>query len=259
MTEAHRQVLSMDSIKSYFEYKCYTCCGISCVILEGTSEDWKLLQKTVTSQLAEINKYCEDNPKSKAATLDWWSPAVEVMLENFVTTYDTQAKGVGLSEDLKLWWSTIYKFNGAMGSGDIDTVTGWLNIFYPYIKNKNPNPWVLQSAAVINDKAALYDKLKSFFKPPETSEWPSERKLEPDEVELADYPSYVASVPFTWFYYCEVHKMNILIGYSLLGQVAIEGSLYPKGTLKVFPSWVIYYKEENATIKEENTLKCNLF
>ena len=229
-------------------------CGISCVILEGTSEDWKLLQKTVTSQLAEINKYCDDNPKSKPATLDWWSPTVEVMLENFVTAYDTQAKGVGLSEDLKLWWSTIYKYNGAMGSGGIATVTGWLNIFYPYIGNKKPNPWVLHSVTVFKDKASLYDKLKSsFFKPPEKDEWGFGRKIQPDEVELADYPSYVASVPFTWFYYSEVHKMNILIGYSLLGQVAIEGSLYPKGTLKVFPSWVIYYKEENATDKEETT------
>ena len=250
MTEAHRHVLSMECMKSYFDFKCYTACGMSCVILEGTLEDWKLLQKIVTSQLTEINKYCENNPKSKAATLDWWSPVVEVMLENFVTTYETQAQNKSLPNDLKCWWSKIYKFNEAQGSGTVATVTGWLNTLYPYIRKNIQNPWIVHSSAVIKYNA--YDKFKSFFKIPKFSF--RRRHRQADEVELADYPSYVASVPFTWFYYEQKHKMNILIGYALLGQVAVEGSLYPKGTLKVFPSWIIYYKEEeNETVEEESS------
>ena len=243
MTEAHRHVLCMDSLKSCFGFFGSTSCGISCVILEGTAGDWKLLQETVTSQLAEINKYCEGHPESKSAALDWWTPAVEVMLENFRISYETQESGDELPEDLKLWWSTIYKFNGATGSGEVDTVTGWLNILYPYVGEMDPNPWVMHTSPIIKDKEALCEKLTSFFEEPEIRTHFFIRRPEPDEVELLHYPSYLASVPFTWQYFGEEHKMNILIGYSLLGQVAVEGSLYPRGTLKVFPTWVIYYKE----------------
>ena len=244
MTEAHRHVLSMDSMKSYFDFKCITLCGISCVILEGNLEDWKLLQETVTSQLAEINKYCEDNPESKSATLDWWSPAVEVMLENFRETYTTQSKGEEIPDDLKHWWSTIYKYNAAEGSGSTASATGWINTFYPYIGERDRNPWiVLCSSCATDKKQSLRKRFKSYFLMLKNKMFKSRQGRPPWEIDLDDYPSYVATVPFTWEYLGEELKMNILIGYSLLGKVAVEGSLYPRGTLKVFPSWVIYYKD----------------
>ena len=243
MTEAHRHVLAMESMKSYFEYTCCTVCGISCVILEGTSEDWKLLQEKVTAQLREINDYCEANPEANCATLKWWSPAVEVMLENFVSTYNSQKRGEELSEELKLWWSTIYKYNAARGSGGVATATGWVNIFYPYLKRDVQNPWVTHASPIIKNKDELNKKLESFFKKPMKRTHGFGRKYEGDEVKLSDYPSYVASVPFKWVYLGDDFHLKALIGYSILAQVCVSGAQYPEGSLKLFTSWVLYYTE----------------
>ena len=241
ITEAHRHVLAMESMKSFFSYTCTTRCGISCVILEGTAEDWKLLQEKVTAQLREINQFCQKQTKAKSATLDWWSPAVEVMLENFVSTYNSQKRGEELSEELKLWWSTIYKYNAAMGSGGVATATGWVNIFYPYLKRDVQNPWVTHASPIIKNKDELNKKLESFFKKPMKRTHGFGRKHDADEVKLSDYPSYVASVPFKWEYHGADYHLKALIGFSILAQVCVSGAQYPEGSLKLFPSWVLYY------------------
>ena len=248
MTEAHRHVLAMESMKSYFEYMMLCGCGTACVILEGTAEDWKLLQDKVTAQLREINEYCDANREAKSATLKWWSPTVELLLENFVSTYNSQERGVELSEELKLWWGAIYKYNagGASGMGGPTYITGWVNIFYPYLSQNNQNSWVLHWSPIVTNKEKLYKTLKSIQAPPEYDDHPffgSQKKLHPDEIIIDpdSYTSYVASVPFKWVYHREEFNMKALIGYSILGEVAVEGGEYPVGTLKVFPAWAIYY------------------
>lgn len=247
MTQAHRNVLAMESMKSYFEYVMLCGCGTACVILEGTLDDWKLLQKTITTQLREINDYSRDNEVARAASLEWWTPTVELLLENFVNTYESQEKGQAISEELKLWWGAIYRYNagGGSGMGGPTYISGWVNIFFPYLRDDKQNPWVTHWAPIVKNKDLLYKTLHSVqFERQESGGFGRSHDTHRDEIMVNpdDYVSYVAAVPFKWVYYGEEFSMKALIGYSVMGKVAVEGKDYPAGTLKVFPAWVIYYE-----------------
>jgi len=101
----------MDCMKSYFDFRCSTCCGISKVKLMGTLEDWKALQEMVSN----LRQY----------DLDWWIDSLEPVVKKIVKTYEGE-------KDSKFWY-TIYKKYSTHGSGASTYVTGWITTFFPYI------------------------------------------------------------------------------------------------------------------------------
>lgn len=65
------EIVLMDTLKQYFDYHCYTDCGIVSVTLEGTPEDWEELRQ----RAAGLVKY----------DLDWWIPKYLIpILDEFV-------------------------------------------------------------------------------------------------------------------------------------------------------------------------------
>ena len=91
-------------------------------------------------------------------------------------------------------------------------------------------------------KFPLRKKLKEMFQG-QKRDHHSRYKAEPGDVKVTAYPSYTASVPFKWSYCGTDFFLKALIGHSILAQVAVKDAGYPEGTLKLFPSWVLYYRQ----------------
>jgi len=112
LERALHELTLMDCMKSYFDFRCSTCCGISKVKLMGTLEDWKALQEMVSN----LRQY----------DLDWWIDHLQPVVDKIVKTYEGE-------QDSKFWY-TIYKKYSTHGSGASTYVTGWITTFFPYIK-----------------------------------------------------------------------------------------------------------------------------
>jgi len=102
------QVTLMDAMKSYFDYSISTLCGIPEITLEGTIEDWELIE----AKAQELAQY----------DLEWWIDDLMPILHEFTMA----ASG---NPDIE-FWKSIYKWTTyASGSSDI---TGWILKFFPY-------------------------------------------------------------------------------------------------------------------------------
>ncbi len=113
------QITLMDAMESYFSYSMTTACGIPQIILRGTPEDWKSIEKRAKILI----QY----------DLDWWIPELLTVL----TEFRLAAEGT-INDD---FWADIYKRN-SVGSGN-PYITGWMLNLFPYLERggafvKNP-------------------------------------------------------------------------------------------------------------------------
>ncbi|KAJ3439595.1 hypothetical protein M0812_15628 [Anaeramoeba flamelloides] len=111
-------IMLMDVVKSYYDYRVMTMCGIPEIHIEGTLEDWEGLYDRVS--------------KFEEFDLGWWSEKLRYVLGNIVKTVKSKGK-----KDKKFWQS-FYKFKSFSGG---DVATGWVNILFPYDKNEKLNPY----------------------------------------------------------------------------------------------------------------------
>jgi hypothetical protein len=115
------QVL-MNTLKEYFSCSMILGCGISKVIMEGTTEDW--------NKLAESYKYfkilfAETELKS-------WFPHADIIMNNFILMRNLQDSGeVDASEDLKEFWLRVICYV-PQGSGNQTILGGWVRLLTPY-------------------------------------------------------------------------------------------------------------------------------
>jgi len=109
------EITLMDAMKSYFDFRVMTMCGIPQITLEGTPEDWQKLKDKV-SKLVEMNKY-------DSLELKWW-------LDKLVPVVDKICKA-GIDRKIDTgFWSEIYKYKGGSGG---PYITGWITTFFPYL------------------------------------------------------------------------------------------------------------------------------
>jgi len=158
--KAASEVVLMDAMKQYFDYEVSTLCGIPNITLTGKVEDWESIRDKVQGW-AEWD-------------LSWWVTPMTQILDQFVNA----AKGQVDRE----WWNNFYKYHSGSGSGDSSRITGWINWFFPYIKNRQ-NPMLGKFGA---------NKYDGFT--------------------TASYPKSLSSVPFIWDYYGEELKYQFLAG-----------------------------------------------
>ena len=83
------QIVLMDSMKNYFDYRVLTACGIPEIKLLGNKNDWKVVKTKTNSFLKMI-------PKLKV-----WVKALNEILDHFINAYDGKI-------DNK-FWNSIYK------------------------------------------------------------------------------------------------------------------------------------------------------
>lgn len=152
----------MDVVKSYFEYRVYTVCGIPSIELTGTKEDWSQLR----SSLALLDEL----------ELTPWRTQLDKILTHFEDAFENRVEHE--------FWNNIFLLHGALGSGGITTITGWIGKFFLYVGGKR-NP------------VALGD---------------SELRLDP-----VDFGPGLCETPFTWQYFGTEYKM--LLRGGLVGVV----------------------------------------
>jgi len=109
-------VALMSAYQSKFDFRTFTMCGIPKVTLLGTKEDWTVkFPAKVRQVLAAINS-------SEIEWIEEWKAALLTdAVDKIVDSVNTGSLVI---------WNNIYKYNQASGS---DTVTGWINLFFPMI------------------------------------------------------------------------------------------------------------------------------
>ena len=150
------QITLMDALSEYFAYSATFSCGIPEIILEGTPEDWEIIEKRI--------KAFEDYE------LDWWIKEVKPILKEF-----TLASSGKVNKD---FWSSIFQINTInMVCYQEQYVTGWISKFFPYIKGgdkyiKNPMLEVGLDKIILKNKTT--EVINNYQLPSlQTSDFPS--------------------------------------------------------------------------------------
>jgi len=107
-------VATISAFKKYFDYACYTCCGIRNIYFAGTLEDWQSLR----AKVERLSKYeCEA-----------WISRLLPVLDKFIEAYKNETK-----PDKEFWNKMAHILGAQKGSGrNCPGLTGWITAFIPY-------------------------------------------------------------------------------------------------------------------------------
>lgn len=117
---AASEVVLMDAMKQFFDYRMRTRCGFPSITLLGTVSDWESVRQR-TLALSEYD-------------CSWWTDKLMPVLDEFVAS----AKGTVN----KSFWKSFYKDGGGSGG---PYVTGLINTLFPYL-NKKPSRYLAECA-----------------------------------------------------------------------------------------------------------------
>lgn len=134
------QILVMDTMKSYFNYKVSTRCGFPEIRIGGMMADWDLLDHQIQEVSRRVFNVPTDVPKSPTYS-------------NFIGECKKVLEGKGDPN----FWEQLYHFKGARGSGQTDTVTGIVNDLFPFDTEckrapRSGSPRDVDSFPVVNGK-----------------------------------------------------------------------------------------------------------
>jgi hypothetical protein len=206
-SRAATEITLMSAMKNYFSYGMCTTCGIPNITLRGTEEDWVALRK----RTEELGNLMTDDFSS------YWMPVLLPVLDEFVHSYRGEVNH-------GFWQSMVKLRNNGMSSGYAEFISGWMQIFFPYLKsgkvNKELRPWN-----------------EMYFRGPKPEE----------------FPSIVSSAPVDWNYHGTIFNMGF---YSVTGvrQDPSEGALAPVVSWYVThspPKTTVQHLAEIAKIKKE--------
>ena len=178
--KAASELVLMDAMKQYFDYGCRTMCGIPEITLLGETKDWESVL-TRAQNLAEFG--CTE-----------WVASLTHVLKLFVKA----SKGSANPKD----WENLYKLDGGSGG---PFVTGFVNVFFPYLARECPNRYALGW---------------------DTKTWKEQRGFM-DGPNTGDFPKGVSSVPFKWIYYYQEFPMQFVGGFVGTHQDPVTLALRP--------------------------------
>lgn len=112
------QISLMSSMQHYFRYKMRTLCGLTRVTVEGTPDDWANIHDRV-SAMSEFD-------------LQWWTSELLPVIRQF------EASCAGTPD--REFWNRAYLRHGGSGSGSVESISGWINVFHPYLAASPDNP-----------------------------------------------------------------------------------------------------------------------
>jgi len=185
---AAHEITLMSAMKNYFSYGMGTMCGIPRITLLGSEADWVALRARA-EDLGQLM-----TPKVR----DAWMPYLLPVLDEFVNSY----KG---NVNHGFWQSMVKIRETAFGSGDHELISGWLQIFFPYLRsgrfNTHLRPWN-----------------EMYFDGPDPT----------------DFPSIVSSAPVDWNYYGKIYNLHFHAGITGYTQDPIDN-----GTLTPLIGWYV--------------------
>lgn len=133
MEKAAFEVTLMRAMDHYFDYGMELSCGIPEITLEGSPEDWALLE----TRAAALARY----------ELDWWITPLQPILHEFT-------KAVRGQVDTTFWQDMVKKREYSIVCTSKPYLTGWMLRFFPYVNNKR-NPWLVQPDSIQRFEAAF--------------------------------------------------------------------------------------------------------
>lgn len=102
------QISLLNAYTDFFDYTLRTICGIPAIRLEGTPQDWKIIQHKVEL----LRKY----------GLDWWVEELKPIVEQFVHASQGQVEAS--------FWRSIFRYSAQSGG---HVINGWIIKLFPYI------------------------------------------------------------------------------------------------------------------------------
>ncbi len=156
------EITLMAAMKHYFSYGMITMCGIPWIELQGTLQDWESLRMRATKMWGEF--------------MPEYAELLIPVLDQFVEAYQGNV-------DHLFWQSMVKSIEHGVGSGSSTTISGWINLFYPYL-NGGKN----------NELRRWQDMYNSYG-------------YNPDQ-----FPDVVSSVPVEWDYFGETISLHFHAG-----------------------------------------------
>jgi hypothetical protein len=112
LERAVSQLVLMDAMHGYFDFRFVTRCGIPRITLTGTPADWRSIRTR-----AEVFVEYE---------LEWWITELRPILDEFVNAAEGRVN--------EQHWQSIY---GALNMSGGPYITGWLPVLFPYLIEAN--------------------------------------------------------------------------------------------------------------------------
>ncbi len=169
------EVVLMDAMQSYFEYKFATLCGVPTVTLEGTPEDWRAIRGRL-DRLDDLG-------------LSWWTGVLKPILDEFVRA----ASG---SPD-RDFWRSIFKVKAESGGPHL---TGWLIRFFPYLQQPE------------YERAPSFRRTGRTIHPRNPYLKPGADEAPFGGLTAEQLPAALARAPFRWEYHREVLDYEFVAG-----------------------------------------------
>jgi hypothetical protein len=163
----------MAAMRHYFDYTMLTRCGIPRVTLLGSVADWTQIRRR-----AEVLEEFD---------LRWWVRALVPVLDQLV------AAASGRPD--RAFWRSFYKWEDSSGG---PYVSGWINVFFPYIEAKAGSPSLARNEFVTKWATSFRD----FHSGPCASK----------------FPSGLAVAPFLWKYLGNDIPMDFVGGFVGVSQ-----------------------------------------
>jgi hypothetical protein len=128
ISRAAFEISLMAATKNYFSFGMSTCCGIPCITLLGTEQDWVSLRNRAQDlSLLMVPTFSE-----------YWMPLLLPVLDQFVESYRGNVNH-------GFWQSMVKLRHNGMESGYAEFISGWMQILFPYLDcgtlNKKLRPW----------------------------------------------------------------------------------------------------------------------
>ena len=169
-------------------FKMSTSCGIPWIELQGNEHDWVSLRHRAVKLGTLL----------MPAFATTWMNALLPVLDEFVDAYQGKV-------NYEFWQSMVKRIQHGMGSGSFSSISGWINVFYPYLEEGKENPYLK----------------------------PWREMLQSDGPELSDFPSIFSSAPVEWDYNGTLLKLHCHAG--MMGAIQDEHTL----ALRPHISWVV--------------------
>ena len=155
------EIVLMDAMSAFFEYKMTGLCGTPRVTLAGGSADWRSIRRRAAA-LSEFD--CA-----------WWVDALCPVLDQLVAASEGRADVA--------FWRSLYNFDGMSGG---PYMTGWLNTLFPYVWNG--------ASRRFDEKNALVWSWNRPAPPADSDDADDWQEGQKQKV----CPMGVSRVPFTW-------------------------------------------------------------
>jgi len=178
------QIALMDTVKNYFEFEMMTLCGIPEIELAGDIADWVKIREDAEILLSKFE-------------LQFWSEHLLPILDQFVSA----SKG---HIDTKFWGS-IAKLHSDHGSGGDTYLNGWIQDFFPFLKNGTKN-----------HKLGVWRE--EYEKVPGSDDEKLRNYYQTGGMVYDDVPSGLNTAPFSWIYFEQKFNMHFVGAISAVVQ-----------------------------------------